>query len=382
MALKARAPRGPFRLTKTLCHNGDMFGEAKLFFRKYERYVSPVTLVLGFIFDSIMLRRIDVLFSNVLLISYLCVSALSIIILNVHQSKESEKRSENLHIILIFFLQFCLGGLFSASFLFYSKSGAVIASWPFLLMIFIYVISNELLRKNYIRLSFQISVFFTALFSYLIFFLPIIFGKMGDSIFLLSGIASLMITGIFIYVLSWFAPQRTNESAAIIVLSLAGLFGIINLLYFTNLIPPIPLALKEAGIYRSLSRLPNGTYLVEGEAQHWFNFFTPNPVIHAVKNESLYLLSSVFAPTNLHTDIVHIWQYRDPIDNTWTIVNTVTLSIVGGRDGGFRTYSSKENIVPGDWRVDVTTPRGQLIGRLSFKVEKSDGTEKLEAGIK
>jgi hypothetical protein len=359
-----------------------MFEKARSFFRKYERYVSPVTLVTGFIFDSIMLRRIDVWFSNVLLISYLLVSALSIILLNIHQSKEETKRSETFHIVLIFLLQFCLGGLFSASFLFYSKSGAVIASWPFLLMIFIYVIGNEILRKNYVRLSFQITVFFTALFSYLIFFLPIILGKMGDSIFLLAGIASLMITGIFIYVLSWFSPKRTYESAGIIALSIFGLFGIINLLYFTNLIPPIPLALKEAGIYRSLARLPDGTYLTEGETQQWFNIISADPVIHSVKNEPLYLLSSVFAPTNLKTDIVHIWQYYDEVDKAWTVANTVTLGITGGRDEGFRTYSAKDGLFPGKWRVDVATPRGQLIGRLSFTVENSNGKEKLQTSIK
>ena len=329
-----------------------------------------------------MLRRIDVLFSNVLLISYLLVSALSIIVLNVNQSKEGKKRSENFHIILIFLLQFCLGGLFSASFLFYSKSGAVIASWPFLLMIFVYVISNELLRKNYIRLGFQISVFFTALFSYLIFFLPVILGKMGDSIFLLSGIASLMITGIFIYILSWFAPERTNESSGIIVLSLISLFGIINLLYFTNLIPPIPLALKEAGIYRSLSKLPNGTYLVQGEKQQWFNVFTADPTIHLVQGKPVYFLSSVFAPTGLRTDIVHIWQYFDVKDKAWTIANTITIPIIGGRDDGFRTYSVKEKLFPGTWRVDVATPRGQLLGRFTFELKESSGIEKLETGIK
>lgn len=358
-----------------------MIEKGRLFFRKYERYVSPVTLVTGFIFDSLMLRRIDVLFSNVLLISYLLVSALSILLLNVHQTREEAKRSETFHITLIFLLQFCLGGLFSASFLFYSKSGAVIASWPFLLMIFVYVIGNELLRKNYVILSFQISVFFTALFSYLIFFLPIILGQMGDSIFLLSGIASLMITGIFIYVLSWFAPQRTQESAAIMILSIVVLFAGINLLYFTNLIPPIPLALKEVGIYRSLSKLPDGTYLAQGEKQEWFSFISPNPTIHIVKGEPLYLLSSVFAPTNLKTDIVHTWQYFDDVDKAWTVADTVKLNITGGRDGGFRTYSSRQNIFPGKWRVDVATPRGQLIGRLNFETEASDGTEKLETSI-
>ncbi len=359
-----------------------MIEKGRQFFRKYERYVSPVTLVTGFIFDSIMLRRIDVLFSNALLIGYLLISAISILLLNVHQTREEARRSEVFHITLIFLMQFCLGGLFSASFLFYSKSGAVIASWPFLLVIFAYVIGNELFRKHYVLLSFQISVFFTALFSYLIFFLPIILGQMGDSIFLLSGIASLMITGIFIYVLSWFAPQRTRESASIMVFSIIVLFGGINLLYFTNLIPPIPLALKEAGIYRSLARLPDGTYLVQGEEQDWFGVISSDPTIHIIPGEPLYLLSSVFAPTNLKTDIVHTWQYYDDTDNAWTVADTVKLGITGGRDGGFRTYSSRENIFPGQWRVDVATPRGQLIGRLAFEVKMSTGTEKLETNIK
>ncbi len=358
-----------------------MLERGRLFFRKYERYVSPITLVSGFIFDSIMLRRIDVFFSNALLVSYLLISALAIVLLNISQTREEIKRSETLHIVLIFLMQFCLGGLFSASFLFYSKSGAVIASWPFLLMIFGYVIGNELLRKNYIILSFQIGVFFTALFSYLIFFLPIILGQMGDSIFLLSGIASLMITGIFIYVLSWFAPKRTTESAPMIVLAVTVLFAAINTLYFTNLIPPIPLALKEVGIYRSLAKLPDGTYLAQGEEQSWFNIISPDPTIHIVKNEPLYVLSSVFAPTNLKTTITHVWQYYDETDKAWTIADTIKLNIVGGRDGGFRTYSSRENLFPGKWRVDVATPRGQLIGRLTFDVKASDGTEKLETTI-
>ncbi|HEY0907809.1 MAG TPA: DUF2914 domain-containing protein [Candidatus Paceibacterota bacterium] len=359
-----------------------MIEKGRQFFRKYERYVSPVTLVTGFIFDSIMLRRIDVLFSNALLIGYLSVSALSILLLNVHQTREEARRSETFHITLIFLMQFCLGGLFSASFLFYSKSGAVIASWPFLLMIFAYVIGNELFRKHYVLLGFQISVFFTALFSYLIFFLPIILGQMGDSIFLLAGIASLMITGIFIYVLSWFAPQRVKDGAKIMVTAVVLLFGGINILYFTNLIPPIPLALKEAGIYRSLSRLPDGTYLVQGEEQEWFSLISDDPVLHIVPGEPLYLLSSVFAPTNLKTDIVHTWQYYDDTDRAWTVADTVKLGIVGGRDGGFRTYSSRENIFPGRWRVDVATPRGQLIGRLTFDIKTSNGTEKLETNIK
>jgi MFS family permease len=387
----ARKPEVPSGFSSSLsvfalyCDNESMFQKIRHFFFKYERYVSPVTLVTGFIFDTIMLRRIDVLFSNALLISYLVISALSIILLNIRETRRTRaetEHSETMHVILIFMMQFCLGGLFSAAFLFYSKSGSLIASWPFLLMIFAYVIGNELLRKNYVRLGFQIAVFFTALFSYLIFFLPVILHKMGDAIFLLSGLASLIITGLFIYMLSWFAPERTRKSAPIVILSLAGLFAIINLLYFTNLIPPIPLAMKDAGIYRSISLLQDGTYFVVGEQHNWFGLLKREQVVHLVPGEPLYALSSVFAPTALATEIVHVWKYYDPDEQEWVVATAITLPIVGGREGGYRTFSEKDNLFPGKWRVDVVTPRGQLIGRLAFDIRLSTGNEEVVTVIK
>jgi hypothetical protein len=362
-----------------------MLQKIRHFFFKYERYVSPVTLIGGFAFDLVMLRRIDMFFSNALLISYLIISALSIIFLNIRETRKSRQEiehSETMHVILIFMLQFCLGGLFSASFLFYSKSGSLVSSWPFLLLIFGYVIGNELLRKNYARLGFQISVFFTALFSYLIFFLPVILRKMGDAIFLLSGIASIIITGVFVYILSWFSPERTRQSASIVVVSLIGLFAVINTLYFTNLIPPIPLALKEVGIYRSIARLPDGTYYVVGERQKWFNLFSGDPVLHVPEGGTLYALSSIFAPTALATSIIHEWKRYDEETGTWQAGEKIELPILGGRDSGFRTYSEKENPAPGHWRVDVTTLRGQLIGRLSFSLVPSDGSDTIVTSIK
>lgn len=355
-----------------------MFQRAKEFIGKYERYVSPVTLVLGFVFDSLMLRRIDVFFSNALLISYLIISAGSIMLLNIHEARRADRESSTtLHAVLVFIMQFCLGGLFSASFLFYSRSGSVISSWPFLLMIVVYIVSNELLRKNYIRLGFQIAVFFTALFSYLIFFFPVIFGKMGDSIFILSGVASLVITFLFIYVLSWFAETRVRRSAPLLVLLVGGIFGLINMLYFTNLIPPIPLALKEAGIYRSVTKLDDGSYQTIGERQAWFSIFSPRPTIHITSTATLSAFSSIFAPASLSTYVLHEWQRYDDAAKQWVTTSKVNLAISGGREQGFRTYSTETGIVPGLWRVNVTTPRGQLIGRLTFSVAYSTGAEPL-----
>ncbi|MDE1874646.1 MAG: DUF2914 domain-containing protein [Patescibacteria group bacterium] len=362
-----------------------MLDRVREFFHKYERYVSPVTLVFGFTFDNLTLRRIDTLYSNFLLISYLIISAGSILLLNIHvtrRTRQARERSETIHAIFVFLMQFCLGGLFSASFLFYSRSGSILSSWPFLLMLVGYIIGNEVLRKNYIRLGFQISVFFTALFSFLIFFLPVILGKIGDDIFLLSGVASLMITGVFIYVLSWVATERTRKSGPILFLAIGGLFSLINILYFTDLIPPIPLALKEVGIYRSLSRLPDGTYETLGEPQQWFTLFAPQPVVHYVSGQPLFAFSAIFAPANLNTDIIHEWQMYDPTTHVWKTFGKIDLGISGGRALGYRTYSEEPSIQPGLWRVNVETPRGQILGSMVFTVEPPSDGEKLITSIK
>lgn len=41
---------------------------------------------------------------------------------------------------------------------------------------------------------------------------------------------------------------------------------------------------------------------------------------------------------------------------------------MGGREGGYRGYSVKGNLFAGEWRVNVTTERGQSLGRTSFTV--------------
>jgi len=230
-------------------------------------------------------------------------------------------------------------------------------------------------------LVFQISAFFTALFSYLIFFLPVILGKMNDSIFLLSGIMTFIITGIFIYIVSWFAPLRILKSIPMLALSIGTIFTVVNVLYFTNIIPPIPLSLKDMGIYRSVVKIDDNLYTTSGEKHSWFENFIGSYEIRMLPGQPLYAWSSIFAPSNLTVDVIHVWQYKDP-SGVWVTASRMDLKIVGGRDNGFRTYSVKENVFPGVWRVNVETPRGQLLGRINFKLEPSDGNETLETLVK
>jgi hypothetical protein len=85
-------------------------------------------------------------------------------------------------------------------------------------------------------------------------------------------------------------------------------------------------------------------------------------------NSSIYAYSAVFSPTNLNITIIHEWQYYDEAQKKWVTDLTVALPVVGGRGGGFRTYSEHSNLIGGHWRVNIKTKQGQIIGRLLFNI--------------
>lgn len=53
----------------------------------------------------------------------------------------------------------------------------------------------------------------------------------------------------------------------------------------------------------------------------------------------------------------------------------IPLKISGGREGGYRAYSFKQRIDPGDWRVDVESQDGRIIGRVSVTIEAQSETQ-------
>ncbi|MBI2120589.1 MAG: DUF2914 domain-containing protein [Parcubacteria group bacterium] len=155
-----------------------------------------------------------------------------------------------------------------------------------------------------------------------------------------------------------------------------------NLLYFTNSIPPIPLSLKDAGPYHSLQKSKTGDYILTGEQAHWYDFFKPHQEVHWTYGDPIYFYSAVFAPTKLSTGIAHNWQYYDSEEGKWVETGTFHFGISGGRELGYRGYSIKANIRPGLWRVDVVTDRGQVIGRTKFVIIEVQTPVALETTVR
>ncbi len=345
-------------------------------YEKYDRKIGLASIFFGFLFDSLTLVRIDLVANHFLMLAYFVIAAVGIALINIKEEGRAKFLSDELYLWLFIAMQFSFGGLFGRFFLYYFHSGVISQSFLFLALLFGLLIGNEFSKKHYTRLALQISYFFLALLLFLIYFVPIIVGKMGDVVFVFSGVLALALMYGFYRILKRLSPARIGERTRLVFGNVIVLFVCMNLLYFTNSIPPLPLSLREAGVYHSVSRTTTGyKALVEADAnKQWWRReqFSVKP------GESLSVYSAVFAPTAFGAEIVHDWQQYDATTRTWVSMSRVPFPIYGGQDRGYRGYSIKSNIKAGLWRVRVQTARGQVLGFVRFEVRESSKTPPLQ----
>ncbi|MSU56377.1 MAG: DUF2914 domain-containing protein [Candidatus Taylorbacteria bacterium] len=366
-----------------------MFERTKSFAHKHEKRLSTFAFIFGFVWDNLTLTRVDRLFDNIMLSTYLLVAFVSIVMINAHGASLADAGGQSGESLIAtvtgrfrgkllkqgadfsrFLLPFAFGGLFSGFLIFYSRSGEVLSSAPFLLILLMLFFCNEFLRRHYQRFIFQMSIFFVALFSYVALLVPILFGRIGGLIFVLSGLISLLLFLLALRAVGYFAPEETEKSRYSLYALVTIIFITFNFLYFNNMIPPIPLSVKEIGIYHDIERTRSGSYRLSFEKAPWYALGKrTSAVFRRTSNEPAYAWSSVFAPTRLDTEIVHRWSFYDEAQGEWVSKAVIGFPILGGRSDGYRGYSVKEMLTAGKWRVDVETLRGQIIGRFVFRVE-------------
>lgn len=354
------------------------------FYGRFERPISSFSLVLGFVVDALTLKRVDTIWENAVIFFYLLVIGAFIILIHSTESAAgAEKDPGKAHFWYVNILQFAFGGVFSAFLVLYFRSADIMVAWPFIALLLIIFIANELLKQHYVRLSFQISLFFLSIYWFAIFLVPVVLRKIGTGIFLLSGLASLAFILLFIFILFRFTKDKFSKSKPLLVALISGVLILVNFLYFTNLIPPIPLSLKDAGVFHSIQKTKEGNYLVAYEDYDWRRYFTLYPDFKKFSGAPVYAWSAVFSPKDLNLAILHEWQSYDKSQRKWITESVINLSVVGGRDGGFRTYSVKyANLVPGRWRVNIKTKQNKIIGRLRFNIVEANAAPKLKTAVK
>src|SRR3989338_9451002 len=229
---------------------------ARSWYGRFERPISSLSLILGFVFDALTLRRVDTLWENLWVFAHIIIIGVFIALIHIKEKNDDdEKDSSKAHFWYVNILQFFFGGILSTYLVFYFRSADIFVTWPFVFILAVAFIANESLKRHYIRFSFQISLFFLSVYSFAIFLVPVVLHKIGNFIFLLSGILSVLFIFLFIKIFFYFTKEKFTESKTMIFPVIFGIFTLVNLLYFTNLIPPIPLSLKDAGVYHSIQKI-------------------------------------------------------------------------------------------------------------------------------
>jgi len=349
-----------------------LYQKIKRIYKTHEREFSAFALVLGFVIDNLTLQRIDLAFENFVLFFYMTLIAVAILLLQ----KESSQPKKTITVRAIewatlfapFIMQYALGGLFSGLSIFYFRSATLAASWPFLFILVVVLIGNEVYAKKlHKNIVLQLSVFYFSLFSFSIFFVPIIVKDISVWVFILSGAFSLLVIFGFIFILKKYSnEEKVITSYKKITLAIGAVYIGINTLYFLNVIPPIPLSMKERQLGYSVQRIANN-YEISVADTNWLQNFGIIQNFQKEAGKPVYFFTSVFAPTKFQKTIIHQWQTKR--NDKWVTVSEIPFSISGGRDGGYRGYSYSNKVTGGTWRVQTVLDNGQIIGRKTFTVE-------------
>lgn len=352
--------------------------------RRYERHLSAVAMVVGYAVDNFTFGRVDHPGAHLVFSAYLAVATVSIALAHWLQGRKdraaaraavasetepSPERKFRLSVWLPVATQFALGGLWSGFLVFYSRSAVLAASWPFLLLLLVFLVGNEVFRRYHTRLVFTCLLLFFALYSYAVFVVPVFTRSIGQVTFLASGACAIVVYYFFLRLLWVLDRDRYRQSRWQIIAGIVAITAAMNGFYFTRVLPPLPLALSDVGIYHAV-RHTGPVYVVQEEPQPWtVRFGFAKPRVHVGPDDKLALYSAVFAPIRMTTRITHRWQWWDPRSKHWQTLSRVSFLISGGREHGYRGYSLKSGLRGGDWRVDIDSADGRLIGRLAFNVE-------------
>lgn len=347
-----------------------MVSATKQFLRRHKRYAPVVFFIGGFIWDSLTLGHIDGWYSNTVLLTYLsCLTGCLYIFNLADDGRWKDTWLEQYEEYAPLAIQFFLGGLSSAYVIFFFQSVSLTKTIVFFLILVALLFSNELLKHRISNKYLQFSAYFFVNFTFFTFFTPVLFETMNTFLFIVSGLFSLVFTLFLIRYIYRVSPSTRKEITGWkIALLVFSIYASINVCYYFNLIPPVPLSLQEGVVAYDVEK-EDGIFLVSYEQTAFYDIWeTYDKTFNYSEDDTVFVFTSIFAPTDLTKSVQHEWKWYEPKTDQWNTTDTIAYEVIGGRRGGFRGYTFKENVWPGRWRVDVTTGEGMVLGKIDFHI--------------
>ena len=257
-------------------------------------------------------------------------------------------------------VQFFFGGLFSALVVCYFKSSGSLASFLLVILLAILLVGNEFLQKKYE--SFGVSLAFFCLLGtmFMNFAIPHLVHRIGFIWFLISTLLSFGLCAMI-----WKLSHR--KKSILVAPALISIFLIVA--YIMNWVPPVPLVLKQKLACQNFDKASYSCDVDDPSLLQTIGLKIPS--VHRVDSSEVYFLTSVYAPAKLKAELEYLWYFQDPKTGKYSLTDRISsgrMTINGGRESGFRTFTRKKNVPPGKYRVEIAYKNGAVIGSGTFEV--------------
>ncbi|MES3037066.1 MAG: DUF2914 domain-containing protein [Bdellovibrionota bacterium] len=351
----------------------ETFDSIKSTVHKYRKWEPLVFFIAGFTFDAILLHRIDDPLMLVHQAIYLVLSAFIIAwdLFNEiglgHVPSWLQKPWKYREGIL----HFLLGTLLNVYTIFYFKSGTIFGSLVFLMILGALLFLNEVRPPHISKHILRNGLFALCLVSYMNIIVPIAIGSIGVWVFILAIAAATLIHSLYVL---WLKKKlETRKVWLEIRLPFVGVAVVYTLLYLFKVLPPVPLSLKYIGIYHQVAKVGD-TYQLSYTRPAWKFWQSGDQTFEAKPGDTINCFVQVFSPTRFKDQLFVRWQYYDT-KRGWVSADAIPLGIVGGRAEGYRGYTTKNNYQPGEWKVNVETNDGRVVGGIKFQVVAAEASD-------
>ena len=334
---------------------------------KHEARLDVLFFICGFAFDAVMVSDVDEPLAIFQQAVYLFIIAMLIhfeLLFRLHKWRPGDRLAKfwtyrNL------LLHFLLGTLLNIYSLFYIKSASFINSLIFLFLMAAMILGNELPVVKKSKVSFKVGLFAICLFSYVSILFPLVLGFIGWTPFLLSSVTTLVLFFLQFKLLQ----KKIGDGALLFRATLVPSISVLVVFVFFYLmgwIPPVPLSVKEQGIYHLVEK-KEGSWLLSSEHDDWKFWQRGDQEFKSEPGDKIYFYAQIYSPARFADEVYVQFSHLDAKGN-WHAADHIPLKIYGGRKEGFRGFAVKSNYEPGEWRVQVVTATHQEISRLYFDV--------------
>jgi hypothetical protein len=349
----------------------------RAFRARHAREESIAFFIGGFLFDAVMVGRIDETPLLVQQAAYLVVTGIllgGMLRFELLQLQPPRWLGRPLR-YLEHAIHFMLGTLLNAFILFYVKSGSGVTAALFLVLISLLLLVNEHPRFHRLGPVVLFALYSFSLTSYLAYLLPVLLGHLRPWMFFVaSGLSLLPIVLLARLMARWGEDRRLAFRRALG--PAVGLQTLLLLLFVVRLVPPVPLSVRSLGVWHGVEREGSEFKLSRLPRPRWRDLWRHDErVFLARPGDRVFVFTRVFAPHNFRDQVRVRWAKWELRRGAWNESDAIPLRIVGGREEGFGGYAYKQNWSPGDWRVAIETEDGREIGRIRFEIEADPGTD-------